>query len=98
MTVDQLTIFVSLSAPGNHYRKVRRDVWCPTSGPSLDLVLNLAVFKLMLEVSDLKTGPEAPVTCVDMLPQEGVGQQRKLGEETKSMVDGNTVLVGDVPP
>ena len=60
--------------------------------------LNLAVFKPMLEVSELKTGPEAPVTCADTPLQEGVGQRRKLAEETKSMGDGDTVLVGDAPP
>ena len=52
----------------------------------------------MLEVSVLKMGPEAPVTCTDMPPQEGVGQWRKLGEETKSTGDGNTVSVEDAPP
>ena len=60
--------------------------------------LNLAVFKPMLEVSELKTGPKAPATCTDMPPQEGVGQRRKLGEEIKSTGDGNTVLVGDALP
>ena len=60
--------------------------------------LNLAIFKLMLEVSALKTGPAAPAMCADTLLQEGVGQRRKFGEETKSTGDGNTVLVGDAPP
>ena len=97
MTVDQLTIFVSLSAleplPEGEKRCRVPYEWFITG-----FGLNLAVFKLMLEVSELKMGPEAPVTCVDMLPQEGVGQQRKLGEKTKSTGDGNTVLVGDAPP
>ena len=52
----------------------------------------------MLEVSELKMGPEAPVMCMDMPPQEGVGQWRKLGEEIKSTGDGDTVLVGEAPP
>ena len=52
----------------------------------------------MLEVSELKMGPKAPAMCEDMPPQEGVGQQRKLGEETKSTGDGDTVLVGDALP
>ena len=79
---------------------MRRDVECPTSGPSLitGLGLKLAIFKPMLEVSELKMGPEAPATCMDMPPQEGVGQRRKLGEEIRSTGDGDTVLVGDAPP
>ena len=97
MTVDQLTIFVSLSAleplPEGEKRCRVPYEWSITG-----FGLNLAIFKLMLEVSELKTGPEAPATCVDMLPQEGVGQLRKLGEETKSTGDGNTVLVGDTLP
>ena len=97
MTVDHLTIFVSLSAleplPEGEKRCRVPYEWSITR-----FGLNLAVFKLMLEVSELKTGPEAPATCVDMPPQEGVGQWRKLGEETKSMGDGDTVLVGDAPP
>ena len=97
MTVDQLTIFVSLSAlePLSEGEKRCR---VPYKWSITGFCLNLAVFKVMLEVSVLKTGPEAPATCVDMLPQEGVGQQEKFGEETKSMGDGNTVLVGDAPP
>ena len=97
MTVDQLTIFVSLSAleplPEGEKRCRVPYEWSITG-----FGLNLAVFKLMLEVSGLKMGPEAPVTCADMLPQEGVGQWRKLGEETKSTGDGDTVLVGDALP
>ena len=96
MTVDQLTIFVSLSAleplPEGEKRCRVPYEWSMTG-----FGLNLAIFKPMLEVSELKTGPEAPVTCADMPPQEGVGQQSKLGEETKSMGDGNTVLVEDAP-
>ena len=97
MTVDQLTIFVSLSAlePLPEGKKRCR---VPYEWSITGFSLNLATFKLMLEVSELKTGPEAPATCADMLPQEGVGQQRKLGEETKSTGDGNTVLLGDAPP
>ena len=97
MTVDQLTIFVSLSAlePLPEGEKRCR---VPYEWSISGFGLNLAVFKLMLEVSELKTGPEAPATCVDMPLQEGVGQQRKLGEETKSTGDGDTVLVGDTPP
>ena len=97
MTVDQLTIFVSFSAleplPEGEKRCRVPYEWSITG-----FGLNLAVFKPMLEVSELKTGPEAPAMCEDMLPQEGVGQQRKLGEETKSTGDGDTVLVGDAPP
>ena len=97
MTVDQLTIFVSLSAleplPEGEKRCRVPYEWSITG-----FSLNLAVFELMLEVSVLKTGPEALAMCADMLPQEGVGQWEKLGEETKSTEDGNTVLVGDAPP
>ena len=97
MTVDQLTIFVSLSAleplPEGEKRCRVPYKWSITG-----FGLNLATFKLMLEVPELKTGPEAPATCTDMPPQEGVGQQRKLGEEIKSTGDGNTVLVGDDLP
>ena len=97
MTVDQLTIFVSLSAleplPEGEKRCRVSYKWSITR-----FGLNLAVFKPMLEVSELKTGPEAPVMCTDMLQQEGVGQQRKLGEKIKSMGDGNTVLVEDTRP
>ena len=97
MTVDQLTIFVSLSAlePLLEGEKICR---VPYEWSITGFSLNLAIFKLMLKVSELKTGPKAPATCADMPPQEGVGQWRKLGEETKSMGDGNTVLVGDTPP
>ena len=97
MTVNQLTIFVSLSAlePLPEGEKRCR---VPYEWSIIGFSLNLAVFKLMLEVSALKTGPEAPATCADTLPQEGVGQQRKFGEETKSMGDGNTVLMGYAPP
>ena len=97
LTVNQLTIFVSLSAleplPEGEKRCRVPYEWSITG-----FGLNLAIFKLMLEVSELKTGPEVPVMCVDMLRQEGVGQQRKFGEEVKSMGDGDTVLVGDTPP
>ena len=97
MTVDQLTIFVSLSAleplPEGEKRCRVPYEWSITG-----FGLNLAIFKPMFEVSELKTGPEAPATCADMPPQEGVGQWRKLGEEIKSMGDGNTILVGDTRP
>ena len=97
MTVNQLTIFVSLSAleplPEGEKRCRVPYEWSITG-----FGLNLAVFKLMLEVSELKTGPMAPATCANTPLQEGVGQQRKLGEETNSMGDGDTVLVGDAPP
>ena len=97
MTVDQLIILVSLSAleplPKGEKRCRVSYEWSITG-----FSLNLAVFKPMLEVSVLKTGPEAPVTCADTPPQEGVGQWRKFGEETKSTGDGDTVLVGDAPP
>ena len=93
MTVDQLTIFVSLSAleplPEGEKRCIVPYEWSITG-----FGLNLAIFKPMLEVSELKTGPEAPATCMDKPPQEEVGQQRKLREETKSMGDGDTVLEG----
>ena len=97
MTVDQLTIFVSLSALEPLLEGEKR-CRMPYEWSITGFDLNLAIFKLMLEVSELKTGPEAPATCADMPPQEGVGQWRKLGEETKSMGDGDTVLVGDAPP
>ena len=97
ITGDQLTIFVSLSAleplPEGEKRCRVPYKWSITG-----FGLNLAIFKLMLEVSELKMGPEAPAMCADTPPQEGVGQQRKLGEETKSTGDGNTVLVGDTLP
>ena len=97
MTVNQVTIFVSLSVleplPEGEKRCRVPYEWSITG-----FSLNLAIFKLMLEVSELKTGPEAPVMCADMPLQEGVGQGRKLGEETKSTEDGDTVLVGDVLP
>ena len=96
MTVDQLTIFVSLSAlePLLEGEKTCR---VPYEWSITGFSLNLAVFKPMLEVSELKTGPEAPATCADTPPQEGVGQRRKFGEEVKSTGDGDTVLVGDAP-
>ena len=96
MTVHQLTIFVSLSALEPLLEGEKR-CRVPYEWSITGFSLNLAVFKLMLEVSALKMGPEAPVMCADMLLQEGVGQQRKFGEETKSTGDGNTVLVGDAP-
>ena len=96
MTVDQLTIFISLSAleplPEGEKRCRVPYEWSITG-----FSLNLAIFKLMLEVSALKTGPEAPATCADMPLWEGVGQREKFGEESKSTGDGNTVLVGDTP-
>ena len=76
MTVDQLTILVSLSAleplPGEKRCRVSYE-WSITG-----FSLNLAVFKPMLEVSVLKTGPEAPVTCADTLPQEGTARHKRL--------------------
>ena len=78
MTVNQLTIFVSLSAleplPEGEKRCRVPYEWSITG-----FGLNLAIFKPMLEVSELKTGPKAPAMCADMLLQEGVGQRRKLG-------------------
>ena len=97
MTVDQLTIFVSLSALELLLEGEKR-CRVPYKWSITGFGLNLAAFELMLEVSMPKTGPEAPATCMDTPPQEGVGQQEKLGEETKSTGDGNTVLVGDAPP
>ena len=98
MTVDQLTIFVSLSALEPLLEGEKR-CRVPYEWSITGFSLNLAIFKPMLEVSELKMGPEAPVMCTDMSPQEGVGQQgRKLGEEIKSTGDGDTVLVGDAPP
>ena len=83
MTVDQLTIFVSLSAleplPEGEKRCRVPYEWSITG-----FSLNLALFTLILEVSELKMGPEAPAVCADMPLQEGVGQWRKLGEEIKS--------------
>ena len=97
MTVDQLTIFVSLLAleplPDGEKRCRVPYKWSITG-----FGLNLAVFELMLEVSVLKTGPDAPATCADTSPQEQVGQREKLGEETKSTGDGDTVLVGHPLP
>ena len=97
MTVDQLTIFVSLSALEP---LLEGEMRCrvPYEWSNTGFGLNLATFKLMLEVPELKTGPETPAMCVDTPPQEGVGQQRKLGEEIKSLGDGDTVLVGDALP
>ena len=97
MTVDQWTILVSLSAleplPEGEKRCRVPYEWSITG-----FSLNLAVFEPMLEVSALKMRPKAPATCMDTLPQEGVGQREKFGEETKSTGDGDTVLVGDTPP
>ena len=97
MTVDQLTIFVSLSAleplPDGEKRCRVPYKWSITG-----FGLNLAIFKPILEVSVLKMGPDAPVMWVDTSPKEGVGQWEKFGEETKSTGDGNTVLVRDAPP
>ena len=97
MTVNQLTIFVSLSALEPLLEGEKR-CRVPYEWSITGFGLNLAIFKLMLEVSVLKMGPEAPATCADTPPQEGVGQRRKFGKETKSMGDGNTVLVGDTLP
>ena len=97
MTVDQLTIFVSLSALEPLLEGEKR-CRAPYEWSITGFSLNLTVFEPMLEVSVLKTGPKAPVTCVDMLLQEEVGQQEKLGEETKSTGDGDTVLVEDALP
>ena len=98
MTVNKLTIFVSLSAleplPEGEKRCRVPYEWSITG-----FSLNLAIFKPMLEVSVLKMGPEAPATCADTPLQEGVGQWEKLGaEKTKSARDGDTVLVGDALP
>ena len=97
MTVNQLTIFVSLSALEPLLEGEKR-CRVPYKWSITGFGLILATFEPMLEVSVLKMGPKAPVTCVDTLQQEGVGQWEKLGEETKSTGDGNTVLVGDAPP
>ena len=97
MTVDQLTIFVSLSALEPLLEGEKR-CRVPYEWSISGFSLNLAVFKMMLEISELKTRPKAPAMGVDTLLQEGVGQWRKLGEEIKSTGDGNTVLVGDTPP
>ena len=97
MTVDQLTIFVSLSALEPLLEGEKR-CRVPYEWSITGFGLNWAIFKLMLVVSELKMGPEAPATYMDTLPQEGVGQWRKLGEEIKSMADGDTVLVGGAPP
>ena len=97
MTVDQLTIFVSLSALEPLLEGEKR-CRVPYEWSITGFGLNLAIFKLMLEVSVLKTGPEAPAMCMDTPPQKGVGQWEKFGEETKSTGDGDTVLVGDAPP
>ena len=97
MTVNQLRIFVSLSALEPLLEGEKR-CRVPYKWSITGFGLNLAIFKPMLEVSELKTGPEVPATCTDTLLQEGVGQWRKLGKETKSTGDGNTVLVGDTLP
>ena len=93
MTVNQLTIFVSLSVleplPEGEKRCRVPYEWSITG-----FGLNLAAFIPMLEVSVLKIGPDAPAMCADTSPQ-GVGQREKLREETKSMGDGDTVLVVD---
>ena len=64
MIVDQLTIFMSLSAleplPEGEKRCRMPYEWSITG-----FSLNLAAFKLMLEVSVLKTGPDASAMCVD---------------------------------
>ena len=93
MTVDQLTIFVSLSALEPLLEGEKR-CRVPYEWSITGFGLNLATFEPMLEVSVLKTGPDAPVTCMDTSLQEGVGQWEKLREETKSMGDGDTVLLG----
>ena len=66
--------------------------------------LNLASFQSMLDTPEPKTGPPAPVAPAapaapaETLLKEGVGQQRENSKGDNSMGDGNTVLVGDVPP
>ena len=52
----------------------------------------------MLDAPELKTGPPAPVTPMEMPLKEGVGQQRENGKGDNSTGDGDAVLVGDAPP
>ena len=82
MTVDQLTIFVSLLAlerlPEGEKRCRVPYEWSITG-----FGLNLAIFKPMLEVSELNTGPEAPATCTDTSPQEGVGPMEEAWGENQ---------------
>ena len=74
------------------------DVECPYKWSITGFSLNLVALKPMLEVSVLKTGPDAPAVWMETSPQEGVGQWEKLEEEIKSMGDGDTVVVEDAPP
>ena len=60
--------------------------------------LNLASFQSMLDASEPKTGPPAPVVPAETPLKEGVGQRRKNGKRDNSTGDGNAVLVGDAPP
>ena len=81
MTVNQLTIFVSLSAleplPEGEKRCRVPYEWSITG-----FGLNLAIFKLMLEVSELKTGPEAPATCVTHHCRKEVANRGSLGRKS----------------
>ena len=60
--------------------------------------LNLASFQSMLDASEPKTGPPAPVAPVEMPLKDGVGQWRENGNGNHSTGDGDAVLVGDAPP
>ena len=99
MTVDQLTIFVSLSAleplPEGEKRCRVPYEWSITG-----LGLNLAIFKLLLKVSALKTGPRAQGPS-DVCRHAAAGRSWPTEEVwggTKSTGDGDTVLVGDALP
>ena len=103
MTVNQLTIFISLSAleplPDGEGRCRVPYEWSISW-----LSLNLAVFKSMVEVSVLKTVQDAPATCTDTLPKERVGQWERNGEENTSTgdavhcsSDGCSALKQDTP-
>ena len=97
MTVNQLTIFIfflALEPLADGEERCRVPYEWSING----FGLNLAIFELMLKVSVLKMGHDAPVMCMDMPLKEGVGQQEKNGEENKSTGVGNTLLVGDVLP
>ena len=80
MTVNQLTIFVSLSAleplPEGEKRYRVPYEWSITG-----FGLNLAIFKPMLEVSELKTGPEAPAMCTDTLLWKELANGGSLGRK-----------------
>ena len=97
MTVNQLTIFISLLAlePLEHSEERCR---VPYEWSINGFGLNLAVFELMVKVLVLKMGHDAPVMCMDTPLKEGDGQQEKNGEENKSTGVDNTILVGDVLP